>query len=233
MKKHIYKKGKDRKCQTVFLVVILGFLLLFNLHTAHAALVLDQQPNPATTTQGLVAQDGGIYHQTVTVGLTGNLDSVDLYMSSISSLPTSFDVFIGIESASGGIPTGTNLATVSDNFGGTSFSPTFISFDFSSFNLFFNTGDEFAISVQSFQTGTGGVQNQYVWHRDLDSADLYTDGSAFYNSGYLGTTDFIFKTFVETNPVPIPGAIWLLGSGLIGLVGFRKNLLKNRARIVN
>jgi hypothetical protein len=30
----------------------------------------------------------------------------------------------------------------------------------------------------------------------------------------------------EGAPIPIPGAIWLLGSGLIGLVGFRKKLKK-------
>ena len=30
----------------------------------------------------------------------------------------------------------------------------------------------------------------------------------------------------ESAPVPIPGAIWLLGSGLIGLVGFRKKSKK-------
>lgn len=27
---------------------------------------------------------------------------------------------------------------------------------------------------------------------------------------------------VDTAPVPIPGAVWLLGSGLIGMVGMRK-----------
>jgi hypothetical protein len=31
-------------------------------------------------------------------------------------------------------------------------------------------------------------------------------------------------TTVEISPIPIPGAIWLLGSGLIGLVGLRKKL---------
>ena len=31
---------------------------------------------------------------------------------------------------------------------------------------------------------------------------------------------------VQTAPVPIPGAIWLLGSGLIGIVGIRRKLKK-------
>ena len=30
----------------------------------------------------------------------------------------------------------------------------------------------------------------------------------------------------ETNPVPIPGAVWLLGSGLIGIVGVRRKIKK-------
>ncbi len=30
--------------------------------------------------------------------------------------------------------------------------------------------------------------------------------------------------YCDTAPVPIPGAIWLLGSGLIGLLGFRRKL---------
>jgi len=33
---------------------------------------------------------------------------------------------------------------------------------------------------------------------------------------YLNEIDFY------GNPVPIPGAIWLLGSGLIGIIGIRR-----------
>ena len=32
----------------------------------------------------------------------------------------------------------------------------------------------------------------------------------------------------QLTPVPIPGAVWLLGSGLIGLVGFRRKVRKRR-----
>ncbi|MDY7001444.1 MAG: hypothetical protein SVS15_06645 [Thermodesulfobacteriota bacterium] len=32
------------------------------------------------------------------------------------------------------------------------------------------------------------------------------------------------EAYAETSGVPIPGAVWLLGSGLLGLVGFRKKI---------
>jgi hypothetical protein len=39
--------------------------------------------------------------------------------------------------------------------------------------------------------------------------------------------NYAFRVWVEveeTSPVPIPGAIYLLGSGLLGLVGIRKKI---------
>jgi hypothetical protein len=36
----------------------------------------------------------------------------------------------------------------------------------------------------------------------------------------------IGTTVTPINPVPIPGAVWLLGSGLLGLVGIGRKRLK-------
>lgn len=36
--------------------------------------------------------------------------------------------------------------------------------------------------------------------------------------------DFAFGRMAVASEVPVPGALWLLGSGLIALVGFRKKL---------
>jgi hypothetical protein len=38
----------------------------------------------------------------------------------------------------------------------------------------------------------------------------------------LSSGDFNFKTEISAVPVPIPGALWLLGSGMIGLAGLRR-----------
>ncbi|MBI4774240.1 MAG: hypothetical protein HY788_08690 [Deltaproteobacteria bacterium] len=78
------------------------------------------------------------------------------------------------------------------------------------------------------------------WAVDLDNPTLFsfTDGAFNYellafispdeaNFGWeeTGYFDVTFK-LKECEAVPIPGALWLLGSGLLGLVGFRKKRSK-------
>jgi len=60
----------------------------------------------------------------------------------------------------------------------------------------------------------------------LNSAGtLYTnsDGSQFVIQTFINTDG---KAYTEINPsaVPIPGAVWLLGSGLLGLIGIRRRV---------
>ncbi|MBI4773893.1 MAG: hypothetical protein HY788_06885 [Deltaproteobacteria bacterium] len=79
------------------------------------------------------------------------------------------------------------------------------------------------------------------WAVDLDNPTLFsfTDGAFNYelrafispaeaNFGWTetGYFDVTFK-LKECEAVPIPGALWLLGSGLVGMLGFRR--LRNKA----
>jgi len=49
-----------------------------------------------------------------------------------------------------------------------------------------------------------------------------------FHQGDTGHISFVTQAFAETRdvPVPIPGAVWLLGSGLVGLVGIRRRFKK-------
>lgn len=177
-----------------------GCLFIFGMSFGSEA-TLDQTPIPATNTQRIGVHHGTIYHQVVTTGLAGTLDKVELLMWSFFEGDTD-DVFVRIETASDGEPTGTQLATIVDNFGDRIIYPAeSVSFDFSSYNLFFDVGDEFAISVQSETQDMG----QYLWVRDSDSADLYSYGTAFWNWQVMQPeSDFIFTTYV----VPVPDIVY-------------------------
>ena len=56
---------------------------------------------------------------------------------------------------------------------------------------------------------------QFVWGNDVPWAGKWNDASA-------ATTTYSYIIEYDTNPVPIPGAVWLLGSGLIAMVGIRR-----------
>jgi hypothetical protein len=62
---------------------------------------------------------------------------------------------------------------------------------------------------------TGGFSDVYMYEYDAmnnawdyGTIRLYADGSAVLNP--------------TSNPVPVPAAVWLLGSGLLGLIGIRR-----------
>ena len=59
----------------------------------------------------------------------------------------------------------------------------------------------------------------------LASGNPYADGAyIFKGTPQSSGNDLPFRTYYDTEaaPVPIPGAVWLLGSGLLGLIGISR-----------
>ncbi len=67
-----------------------------------------------------------------------------------------------------------------------------------------------------------------VWHYDGSTWSAFTANDLAYDGTYASFTVTGFSGYAlsGTAPVPIPAAVWLLGSGLAGLVGMRRRLFK-------
>lgn len=93
---------------------------------------------------------------------------------------------------------------------------------------------------QAFTSLATTHNDNYLLFQNLDSRYWYFDaagefGDAYYfdfssgNQGNSGNTSQYFALAVHSGPsssVPLPGALWLLGSGLAGLVGFQRRRIQ-------
>ncbi len=90
------------------------------------------------------------------------------------------------------------------------------------------TGDLFRVGfsnngsqlLEFLFTPTGGDLLAVYGSRNggiIMSVTGYNDDN--FNSSFTGAA---FNTFADTAPVPVPAAVWLFGSGLLGLIGFAK-----------
>ena len=73
------------------------------------------------------------------------------------------------------------------------------------------------LSIGQFYTVGAFVVGDSPYWGVAKSLDLYAGGNA-YSSGVATTYDWSFRV----SPVPVPSAVWLFGSGLIGLIGIAR-----------
>ena len=92
---------------------------------------------------------------------------------------------------------------------GTYDSPEFIDFDFSGLSLTMGEIYTAAVTTNSYKVGVvfNGIN------------DAYAGGQLFHSGNSLSGYDLNFR--VTPSSVPIPGAVWLLGSGVAGIAGIR------------
>ena len=100
-------------------------------------------------------------------------------------------------------------------------------FDFSNQNISVQTGDILSIVLHS-ETGLSqsyglvGNGGAYGGGADFLRVDYFANANVWYEMAPELEVDLFFKTYVEPPPVPLPSTLLLLGSGLLGLVGWRR-----------
>ena len=172
----------------------------------------------------LTSTSGAAQAQTFTAGISGVFDTATIVLSSF--MDTTTDVTLSLWSLGGSGGPGSELGTAFVNTA-TLLTPnvsTQVTYDFSSLGLSMLAGTQYAL------VATHGAGFGTSWRAD-PTGNGYADGQRW-SAGYDTTSDtfgiwggapswdFLFETTV--NPVPVPGAVWLFGSGLIGLVGIAR-----------
>ncbi|GAB6906868.1 exported hypothetical protein [Desulfosarcina cetonica] len=82
-------------------------------------------------------------------------------------------------------------------------------------DLWLAVGETYVFEI----VGTGMIT------RDPYLGDPYPNGGLYYQGGFYAGDDAVFRTYYDdaaTSSVPVPAAVWLLGSSLLGLMGVKR-----------
>jgi hypothetical protein len=141
------------------------------------------------------------------------------------SFPNDFNLTAGdIITATGSFTA--NLGTIGNETGTVSFATG------SGNTMSINLNGTFLFASDDIGYGTGGGPSLDFLSGSLTNFDFYKSSTpySFDSYGlYFDDFDALFGTWTSTTltPVPVPAAVWLFGSGLLGLVGIARR--KKRA----
>lgn len=196
-------------------VISLLVCLFFLAGAANAALIYD---NLYSTNDGMdpvadpVVGYGPLY-DSFTVGAGGfNLSDVKLLLQ---GTPSSGSLSVGLYSDSSTTPGGLLYAigTLSDNALPVSLSVV----DFPLGSPQALTAGRYWLGLRSFDTN----DTTALWGWSLDQLALGVPGEYLSSGGEVYSNEGGAYQ-MQLSDIPLPGAVWLLGSGLVGLVGWRR-----------
>ena len=204
MKKYLCGARSLAVALLVLSVLILG---IQSPAQADLTLTLDDGTNPVITAAD-TDHDGYVYY-------SGAIGNWIMNLSGGFSVGNLMDLVSGNVSSSAG---GTMTVTLTD----TDFS------DLSSFHVGGTTGGSVTFNlyndsnlVASYTAGTPSFSTDIT---SLTSTGSVTEIEAVIT--HSGSTMSSFDANVVQNPVPVPAAFWLLGSGLMGLIGIRRRVAR-------
>jgi hypothetical protein len=92
------------------------------------------------------------------------------------------------------------------------------------FSLPSGGGITFTVSdIVAYSVGGNDPQNLNTISFDAESGQIYTIVLGGYRNGkWVETTDGYRLNVSQVSHVPLPGAVWLFGSALVGMVGLRR-----------
>lgn len=198
-------------CISIYAAVVL-FILQYGTAT-FAAPIQDQ--GQIFGTGGEVSITTDILSQSITTGIAGQLTGIQFQYNGDDVSPAPLLEFSIIEG--GNPPVGSVLFTEQLDLGDVKFDDL-ITWDLTGANLFFNVGDQFTFAFTSADDSGFDIAGNDP--PGYDGGELFRNGIALPDNEI---NDIAFITYVDPDSVvPVPPAIWLFGSGLIGLVGLAR-----------
>lgn len=101
------------------------------------------------------------------------------------------------------------------------------SYDWSGTGIDVAAGNTYQLFTLRFTFNGGSADGADIWLKGPDPEDVFMSLTSLGGDEWTDSTEFHVAggpDFSSQSPVPIPGAVWLLGSGLLGLVRMRKQV---------